>query len=1132
MQKSGDEFRLSASDLVGHLNCRHLTQLDIQAAHGTLRRNYFQDPFLDTLIERGERHERGYLAHLIRQGHAVARIEGVGLTPALVRQTLEVMRAGAPVIAQAALMSGNWGGRADVLLRVETPSIFGAWSYEAVDTKLARETRAGTVLQLSLYSDLLSQAQGRAPDSMHVVTPGADYEKESFATDAFAAYYRYVKRRLVQSLGGDEAAQTYPDPAAHCEICHWRTACETRRRDDDHLCLVAGISRIQIDELQRRDVHTSAALASVPTPLPWKPERGAKQAYERVREQARVQVQGRESGSLVYETLTPVAGLGLARLPEPSAGDVFFDLEADPFVGEGGLEYLFGYVTTTVRGESAYHEHWAFTREEEKHAFEQFVDFVMARWEAHPDMHVYHYAHYEPGALKRLMGRYATREDEIDRMLRGGVFVDLYAIARQSVRASVESYSIKDLEPFYDFERSLPLADARGALAAIQGCLELDDIEAITEETRRAIGGYNRDDCLSAMELRGWLEKLRAGLIAQGIEIPRPLAASPEPTEDLNERQKRVAELVQRLAEDVPVDKTGRLPDEHARWILAYTLDWHRRELKSVYWERYRLADLPAEDLIDERCALAGLRFVAEAGGTPRAPVHRYAFLPQEVEFRGGESLLMAGTGARFGKVEAISLEARTVDIKKRKDTATVHPEAVFAHDVFDTDVMADALLRIGDHVAANGIAGVGPYQAARDLLRKEKPHLGGEPLRVPGETTVEQAVRIAPRMQGGVLAIQGPPGAGKTYTAARMICTLVQAGKTVGITANSHKVIRNLLNEVVKAADTMRFDIQCIQKSDEDQPAVHGLRFTTDNATALSSIGNPCSVAGATAWFWSRPDAFEAVDTLFVDEAAQMSLANVLAVSQACRTLVLLGDPRQLEQPMKGSHPEGTDVSALDHILGENATIGEDEGLFLNETWRLHPSICAFTSELFYGGRLRSRDGLAAQVVRSTSRVSGAGLRYLPVLHQGNQSASPEEADRIEALVAEILQSRSTWIDREGNEAPVELKDILIIAPYNAQVIELQQRLPGAHIGTVDKFQGQEAAIVIYSMTTSSHADAPRGMDFLYSLNRLNVATSRAKCVCVLVGSPALFEPECRTPWHMEMANAFCRYLELAQTI
>ena len=262
------------------------------------------------------------------------------------------------------------------------------------------------------------------------------------------------------------------------------------------------------------------------------------------------------------------------------------------------------------------------------------------------------------------------------------------------------------------------------------------------------------------------------------------------------------------------------------------------------------------------------------------------------------------------------------------------------------------------------------------------------------------------------------------------------------------------------------------------------------------------------------------------------MSLANVLTASQAARSVVLLGDPQQLEQPMQGSHPEGTDVSALHHLLQSKKTIPPDRGLFLNETWRLHPDICAFTSELFYEGRLRPRPGLAARRIRSESRFSGSGLRYVALPTEGNQSSSPEEADCVRDIVDELMTYDTTWFDKDNVERPLALSDILIIAPYNAQVFELQQRIPGGRVGTVDKFQGQEAPILIYSMTTSSYADAPRGMEFLYSLNRLNVATSRAKCLCILVASPSVFEAQCRTPRQMQLANAFCRYLEMATPV
>ena len=1053
----------------------------------------------------------------------------VSIPPPSLR-TLDAMHRGVPIIAQAALKNGHWGGRPDILRRVEHPSGLGAWSYEVIDTKLARETKGNTVLQICLYSDLLTDAQNLPPEFAFVVTPGSGFKPQIFRYVDYAAYYRRVRNGLERAIENGAGGELYPEPRPHCEICRWRRHCDAKRRADDHLSLVAGISKSQIRELRSHDVSTVAALATVVLPLPWKPERGSAQSLERIREQARLQMLGRESGAVVYETLLTQPGFGLARLPRPSDGDVFLDFEGDPFVDEGGLEFLFGYAFKDSADAESYAADWALTRADEKAAFERFVDFVTARLEAHPDLHIYHYAPYEPAALKRLTGRYATRESEIDRMLRAGLFVDLYAIVRRGIRASVESYSIKKLEPLYEFERTVGLPDASAVLAKVQASLELGDIGGIGEKERSAVTGYNRDDCLSAWRLRDWLEKVRSELLAAGAVIERPIPQSGETGEELSDWQRRIAALIERLTHDVPVDPVERSREQQARWLLANTLDWHRRENKAVWWEYFRLSALSADELLDERAGLSGITFIESAGGSTRTPIHRYGFPPQDTDLRGDEDLRQLG-GDKFGKVVAISLEDRTVDIKKRQDTADVHPEAVFAHQIVDADVLADALLRIGQHVADHGLSGEGPYQVARDLLLLSAPRTSGEVLKRADETSLAAAMRLAPHLDG-VFPIQGPPGTGKTHIGARMICTLAQTGRNIGITANSHKVIRNVLDEVLEASTELGISVECIQKVSETEPNQPRLQFTTDNAALFGAIGTSCGVAGGTAWLWARADAFQSVDTLFIDEAAQMSLANVLAVSQAAQSMVLLGDPQQLEQPMQGSHPEGTDVSALAHILGTHATIPPDRGLFLEETWRMHPNICAFTSELFYEGRLRSRPDLRHQEIRSNGRIAESGLRYVSVDHEGNQSSSPEEADAIRDLVAEILGSKTTWVDRKNNDAIIGLSDILIIAPYNAQIFELRDRIPGGRIGTVDKFQGQEAPIVIYSVTTSSYLDAPRGMEFLYSANRLNVATSRARAICVLVGSPAIFEAECKTPRQMQLANAFCRYLEMATTI
>ncbi|MBN8211317.1 MAG: TM0106 family RecB-like putative nuclease [Xanthomonadales bacterium] len=1128
MDRDGDRLLLSASDLVGHLNCGHLTGLDMAVANGSLTKPVVWDPLLELLWARGAQHEQGFVEHLRTQGFQITAIEGVGVQDDAIALTQEAMRRADPIIVQGAFRLNNWVGRTDVLRRIETPSDLGTWSYEIIDTKLARETKAGTVLQLCLYAALLEAIQGRCPEHCYVVAPWSGYEPQAYRMDDYAAYYRRVRQALESAVATGKPTQVYPDPKEHCEVCRWREKCDERRRTDDHISLVAGITKTQIDELVSQGITTLSGLAAMPLPLTWKPTRGSTQAYERVREQARVQLDGRHAASVVHELLTVTPGFGLSALPPPSAGDVFLDLEGDPFAGEGGLEYMFGYTFTDAEGKPAHVGDWALSRAEEKQIFERFVDFVIERLKAYPDLHIYHFAPYEPAALKRLMGRYATREEEIDSLLRSHRLVDLYAVVRQSLRASVESYSIKKLEPLYGFSRATSLPEANKALTKVQAGLELGDLSLIDDNARETVARYNQDDCESTRSLRDWLEGQRTGLIAQGVECPRPVLPDAVPSEALSDWQQKIAELIAQLTVDVPADLDERSVEQHARWLLAHSLDFHRREQKAVWWEFFRLSDLAADDLLDERAGLSGLSFMGPQGGTARAPIHRYAFPPQETEMRGSEDLHQLG-GGKLGSVVAVSLNERWIDIKKRMDSAAIHPEAVFSHKVVNADVLANALVRLGEYVAAHGIEGPGPFLAARDLLLRIAPRIGGQAIQQIGELTVDAARRVVLALEGGVLPIQGPPGAGKTFTGARMICALVQAGKKVGICATSHKVIRNLLDEVIKAADEQGLPLQCVQKPAEQEPDKPRLRFAKSASDLFAALSSDAQVAGGTAWLWASPDAAESVDVLFVDEAAQMSLANVLAISQAAPRLVLLGDPQQLDQPMQGSHPEGTDVSALHHVLGGEQTLEADRGLFLAETWRLHPEICRFTSEMFYASRLLPRPGLEAQIINSTSRVNGAGLRFLEIPTRGNQSSSPEEADAVQQLVAEVLSGDTTWTDRDGVERPLTLQDILIIAPYNAQVFELADRIPGARIGTVDKFQGQEAPLVIYSMTTSSYADAPRGMEFLYSLNRLNVATSRAKCICILVASPSVFEVSCRTPRQMQLANAFCRYLELA---
>lgn len=483
-----------ATDLANHLSCRHLTTLELLLAKGVLAEPAWENPHLRVLQQRGLEHERAYVAHLQASGLTVIDLSYEPEDRAA-QDTGTAMAEGANVIVQASLGTGVWRGRTDVLLRVERPSALGSWSYEVVDCKLARQTKAETILQLCLYSELLAETQRLQPEHFHVMRPDVDFTPETYRIVLFAAYCRLLKRSLQDGVNGIRAVMdTYPEPVGHCDICRWWQQCNEQRRQDDHLSFVAGASRLQRKELGLRGVSTLAGLAGLTLPLPFKPTRGSREGYVRIREQARIQFEARTSQTRRFELLPLEPTSGLFRLPAPSAGDVFFDLEGDMFVGTGGLEYVFGLAVSDEDGSFHYKCRWAVDRAQERATFEWFIDFIFDRLARFPDLHIYHFGVYESGAIKRLMLRYATREEEVDRLLRGGVLIDLHSIVRQAMLASVEQYSLKDLEAFCGYQRRVPLPEANQARHVVENQLELGHNPVLSQNLRDLIETYNADD--------------------------------------------------------------------------------------------------------------------------------------------------------------------------------------------------------------------------------------------------------------------------------------------------------------------------------------------------------------------------------------------------------------------------------------------------------------------------------------------------------------------------------------------------------------------------------------------------------------------------------------------------------------
>ena len=1165
----------AATDLVGFLACTHRFALERAALGGLVERPERNDPEVELIRKRGFEHEARYLADLEAAGRTVATIDPDGyeadrgsVLRAAAAETLAQMRRGADVIYQATFFDGRWLGFADFLLRVERPSRLGSWSYEVADTKLARRVKGSAILQICSYVEQLTALQGVEPEWLHVVLGGSARAQERLRVADYMAYYRRIKAEFETAVTIGEVVYpvtaTYPEPVEHCDVCRWAAHCATQRRADDDVSLVAGITARQRAALKARGVATRRGLAGLALPMLPRLERVTAEALERVHEQARIQVEGEDAAEVRWELLQPerdkdgrlVPDRGLLALPEPSEGDLFFDIEGDPFALEDGVEYLFGIleigsVDPDDPSQRRYHAIWSrdaagdVTRAAERVAFEALVDLLMDRWTADPTLHVYHYAAYERSALARLAQRHATREAEVDRLLREGVLVDLYRVVRQSLRASVESYSIKKLEPLYGFVRDIDLRSAGTSIVAFEAWLEGQSTEhgIVGDAILAEIAAYNRDDVVSTWRLRNWLEARRWDLEAMIDERPgRPGHGAGEEPNPVTERDAAVAELAAELTDGVPTDPTTRTPAQEATWLLAQLLGWHRREDKAFWWRYYELLDMSDEQLIDAREPLGGLAFLDDRpddAGSGR--LLRFRFPTQEYSVRPGESMTDPQTRLPTGTIHGVDEAARLVTLRRTKRHLDAPiPTSIVPYDYVSTDPLQDSLMRVGRRIRDTGIDGVGPLRAARDLLQRRPPDVGQAPgaaLRDPGEDAADAGKRLALALADGTLAVQGPPGSGKTYTGARMVVELVRAGRRVGVTANSHKVISHFLDEIDAAADgDPRVRLGQRQGDDPDATCRSAVPLK-DNAAARQALDDGLvTVVGGTAWAWASESLVGSVDALLVDEAGQLALASAVAIAPATKALILLGDPQQLDQPLRGSHPPGAERSALGHLLGDRPTVPPDEGLFLDRTWRLHPDVCAYTSEVFYAGQLEPVATLERQALTGVAPADGTGVRWQPVVHAGDATDSADEADVIVALVRDLLASGATWTDRFGASAVLRLEDLLVVAPYNAHVDLIKARLTAAgfdaaRVGTVDKFQGQEAVVSIYAMGSSSAEEAPRGMEFLYSLNRLNVATSRARCAAVVVASPELIRVQCQNPRQMRLANALCRLVEVAGT-
>ena len=1048
---------LSASDLMRFMGCAHATALDLQHMRGTgpEPRKDGEDTVL--LQKRGDAHEAAHLERLRTDGRKVVEIESRDSVEQLrdlakcAEETSAILREGPDVVFQGAFLSGRWGGWSDFLERVDDkPSDLGSFSYEVADTKLKRRPHPKHALQLVLYSDLLAEIQGRAPEFAHVEL--GDGTRATLRLADYSAYARMARARIEAFVTDPQPIR--PMPCSDCSLCRWADHCESVWKDEDSLFNVAGVRRTQVKKLEAEGIGTMEALSKLDHPI-----RGMAEGTRlRLVAQARLQ-HARKTGGPDFELRAHEPGKGFDLLPQPQSGDLFYDIEGDPHY-EGGLEYLHG-----VWFDGQFRALWAHDHDAEKQALDDLLAFFRDRIAEHPDARIYHYASYEVTALKRLTMKYGIGESFLDRLLRERRFVDLFAVVRGGLIGSEADYSIKSMEAFYGRERDGEVTTAGGSVVAYEEWRETNDQKILDE-----IEDYNRIDCISTEELRDWLVGIRP-------ERPWPTLDSAPDAADKEAEEDEDANALRLYLE------ASGLSEDRQELLLNLGL-FHKREAKPAQWAVFDSAGKEEEELIDDPDALAGLVAIEPIKPIKMSFGRKYRYPPQETKLRGGSGVtLLESDGMPVSvSIEAMDRGAREVTLKAGFPKKHLLTERLSLHPdwPFPTKPIAEALRYvIVDQCNARR------FKAVDELLSRAAPRLrsGPKPDLLGSADPVSGTIAVVNDMDRTVLPIQGPPGTGKTYVSARAILSLVRNGCRVGVSSNSHEAIRNVLMGCIEALEDNGFDMKPenatlahkVGRGDDGYPAGYeGIHCAASNNDAML---HHADIVGGTSFMFSRKEFKQAVDWLFVDEAGQVSLANMVAMGRAARNIVLVGDPRQLPQVIQGTHPEPANLSCLEWMLGDSPTIPPDLGIFLPASRRMHPDVCRFISEQVYEDRLESHPDTARQCVTGTT-LPEAGAFWVSVAHEGNSQVAREEITAIKETAAALLGGR--WTDRDGVTQPMSRKDIIVVAPYNAQVNALRDALhPGIQVGTVDKFQGREAPVCLVSMTASSIEDTPRGMEF-----------------------------------------------------
>jgi len=1114
---------VTPSKITAWLDCPHYLTLRSQVDDGHLSEpDAVFGSFSRLLQAKGELHEAECLETYGMSGLSVLHVparQDRETFAAWVARVGNLLAEGHEVIYQMPFIHDGVRGIADFLERIDTPD--GGFAYEPVDAKLTRvDAKPGHVLQLCFYADAIAALSGQDPEQMHILLGSG--RRETLKVNEFRPYWRRLRGQLAAALDAGPEAGTAPEKCGHCAFCEFFPHCEAQWREQDSLIFIPGIRPAERVALAVAEVTRMEQLS------------GLDGQHVRIRgprlgwlvEQARLQVQARLDHdeadppfSIVEAGEDANLGRGFELMPKPDPGDVFLDFEGHPFWRpDTGLFFLLGLIERDSAGEWVYRSWWAHDREQEAQKVAELVDYLTQRWAQFPSMHAYHYNHTERTALQSLTHEHGVAEAELGRLVQAGVFVDLFAVARNSIQVGAESYGLKSLERLTDYQRNHDIDKGAGAVVRYEQFMADGNPSELAP-----IAAYNEDDVRATLALRDWLITHRPG----GLPWREP---PEEPSEVLVNIDDQIAAF-HRFDEGTP---------EH---LLGDLLGYWTNEWWAYLMPKLAHCQQDTSDLLEVRDAIADMRF---SGPYPRfgkkggelAPGMGFTFPPQQLEGfpdiaedddEDTTVMYVDPDGSWLpAKIERLDRDAGQLGMQwgKKNQEAGHLPTVVVLHPWVRTEPKRLALSDFG----ARLLEGNSPNRVTEALLRRELPRFrpGHGPASGVFSDELADMMAWAPHLDHSYVAVQGPPGTGKTHRAAHIVHALVTAGQRVGITAFSHRAIENVV-AAVSEVFAEHGDIDVLRGVRVKDGATRVYPGFTNVDGPKGAVGKDFTVfAGSTWLFTNEKIRDEPVDVLLIDEAGQLALADALAASTAAHNLILLGDPLQLPQVTQANHRGGGGLSALDHILDRDVTLPAERGVFIPETWRMHPDICDFISEEIYEGRLHSHPNC-----RNQTTTAGTGLRWLKACHHGNSTSSTEEADMVAAVIAELMGT--PWTNFKGETNPLTPDDFMVLAPYNDQVrtirrlLDSDPRTAGVPVGTVDKFQGGQAAVVLFSMATSTSAEMVRSADFLFSRNRLNVAISRARCLAYLICTEELLNTRARSVEEMRLIATLNAFVEWA---